>query len=58
MASPFGGRAREATARITEVPVMAELLGISPRRLEIGIIDLVLRFDVGGETYTKLPSDS
>ena len=49
MASPFWGHVREATARLAEVPVMAETPGSSPRRFETGIIDLALRFDTGWE---------
>jgi ATP-dependent exoDNAse (exonuclease V) beta subunit len=49
MASPFWEHIRAANTRLAEVPVMVEIPGMSPRRFEAGIIDLVLRFDAGWE---------
>ena len=44
MTSAFWAHISEATAHLTEVPLMAEIPGSSPRRLETGVIDLALRF--------------
>ena len=49
MASPFWAHVCEARVRLVEVPIMVEIPESSPRRLETGVIDLVLQFDAGWE---------
>jgi ATP-dependent helicase/nuclease subunit A len=49
MTSAFWAHISEATARLTEVPLMTETPASSPRRLETGVIDLALRFDADWE---------
>jgi ATP-dependent helicase/nuclease subunit A len=49
MTSAFWTHVGKANVRLSEVPLMAEIPGSSPRRLEAGVIDLALRFDGGWE---------